>query len=382
MECGQPRQLKGWATYALFAMLYFAACITVSAQESASPQLKGSWKASFADSLFSGTVYLTLDLASDGTVSGSYEATTGGSGTVSGNLDDKTFRFALSQQVEGCPGTFVGSVVLEDEQGKGTYSGTDCKGKHQNGVLSMTRTMAEETSRPAASSQATPPGSAGEVGYADCGGLGKVSVFLPGGGNIGKNGTIVATLTCGQEVLVLHEENGWKRIRAKDNIEGTVKDEYISTAKVPARVSAAPTLAAASVLSQNTLRAIAWRAVPWVTTTYFQQPGSASTECTGSGTWLGNIYQGNASCTTQYTPAQSVPINWTHYTIYNLVETADSQMVLACTRNWAFSKCSYLVPGSEFPFDNKGGKVSVKGQRGGKGKEQTLTFDLVSFQAK
>jgi len=144
--------------------------------------------------------------------------------------------------------------------------------------------------------KAAHPEGADEIGYANCGGIGSVSVFLPGGGNIGKNGTVVAALKCGEKVLVLSEENGWRRIRTNDNIEGTVKAGYISTTEVPVRVSTATTPANSSISSQNTIRAIAWRAVPWVTTSYYQQPGSANTNCTGSGTWLGNIYQGNASC--------------------------------------------------------------------------------------
>jgi hypothetical protein len=93
---------------------------------------------------------------------------------------------------------------------------------------------------------------------------------------------------------------------------------------------------------------------------------------------MGTIWQGNASCTTQYTPAQSVPMQWQHFTIYNLVETADSRMVLACTRNWRWSKCSYLVPGDTFRYERKGGRISVRGQRSGKGKEQSLDLDIVS----
>lgn len=134
-------------------------------------------------------------------------------------------------------------------------------------------------------------------------------------------------------------------------------------------------------LPGNLLRAVAWRAVPWVTTSYYQQPGNASTDCTGSGTWVGNIYQGNTSCTTQYSPAQNVPINWTHYTIYNLVETQDSILVIACTRNWAFSKCSHLVPGDFFQFAHNGGKLSVTAKTG-KNKTQDLDFDIVSNEPK
>jgi len=57
-------------------------------------------------------------------------------------------------------------------------------------------------------------------------------------------------------------------------------------------------------------------------------------------------------------------------------------MVLACTRNWAFSKCSYLIPGNTFEFDDKKGKISVKGHRGGKDKELALDFDIVSSESK
>ena len=167
-------------------------------------------------------------------------------------------------------------------------------------------------------------------------------------------------------------------------------DDYVSKTKPetpkaqqPAALFSAPTRPSPTTstqrltLTSNMLRAVAWRAVPWVTTSYYQQPGNANTNCTGSGTWLGTIYQGNATCTTQYTPAQQVPINWTHFTIYNQVETQDSTLVIACTRNWAFSKCTYLVPGDMFTFAHKGGKISVTAKTGNN-KTQELDFDIVS----
>jgi hypothetical protein len=134
----------------------------------------------------------------------------------------------------------------------------------------------------------------------------------------------------------------------------------------------------ALLIPANTIKAIAWRAVPWVTTTYYQTAGDANTSCTGSGSWVGNIWQGSSSCSTQYTPTQNVPINWQHVTVYNLVETSDSRMVIACTRNWALSKCSSLVPGNVFPFEYKKGKIEITGDKVGKEKEQTLSFDIVS----
>ena len=189
-------------------------------------------------------------------------------------------------------------------------------------------------------------------------------------------------LKCGETIAILSEQSPWVKVRSVDGKIGYISKHFVSSAESEAITSASSSSSSVPRLSNNVLRAVAWRGVPWVTTSYYQQQGRASTDCTGSGTWLGNIWQGSSSCTTQYTPAQSVPINWQHYTIYNLVETSDSLMVLGCTRNWAFSKCTYLIPGNTFEFENNKGKISIKGHKAGKGKEQTVDFDIVSNELK
>ena len=200
--------------------------------------------------------------------------------------------------------------------------------------------------------------------------------------------TAVANPNCGDTVSVLDYHDGWVKIQTADGTIGWIVQYFLPkefqhikpTPVSEGNTSVTPT--GSSTLSANMLRAVAWRGVPWVTTSYYQQQGSASTQCAGSGTWFGNFWQANASCTTQYTPAQTVPFNWQHYTIYNLVETSDSWIVLGCTRNWAFSRCSYLIPGSLFPFENKKGKISIRGHKAGKDNEQTLDLDIISTQPK
>jgi hypothetical protein len=206
----------------------------------------------------------------------------------------------------------------------------------------------------------------------------------------------LASVGCGDMLTVIGSQtNGLGetvlRVRTATGVEGVLLAEFVSKTKSEpaattnlasptATASAAPVTLTHPSMPPNTLRAVAWRGVPWTTTSYYQQPGSASTNCMGSGTWLGNMSQANMQCNTQYTPAQNVPINWTHYTIYNLVETANSYMVIGCTRNVVWSKCSYLIPGDTFSFERKGGKLSVIGQRGKK--TQSLDFDIVSSQIK
>jgi hypothetical protein len=187
-------------------------------------------------------------------------------------------------------------------------------------------------------------------------------------------------LNCGEKVSVLEENGSWYKIETPEGKVGDVSRFSVTQDKPTGKTLAAAI--ASGPVPANTLRAVAWRGMPWVTTSYYQQPSSSSTDCMGSGTWYGNMSQANVQCSTQYTPAQNVPINWTHYTIYNLVETVSSYMVIACTRNVVWSKCSYLVPGDTFSFEMKKGKVSVVGQREGKSKGQSLDFDIVSTEIK
>ena len=196
----------------------------------------------------------------------------------------------------------------------------------------------------------------------------------------------IAQVKCGENVSIL-EEGTWDRVRTRNGQVGYISSFFLpaQSSQGDAPASSVPSSTAApssSTIPSNMLRAVAWRAVPWVTTTYYQQPGTATTDCTGGGTWVGNIWHGNSDCTTRYTAAQSVPISWEHYTVYNLVETSDSFLVIACTRNWALSKCTYLNPGDSFSYDVKKGKISVKGRVGGKNKDQTSDFDVVSSELK
>jgi hypothetical protein len=225
------------------------------------------------------------------------------------------------------------------------------------------------------------------VVYADC----LYGVTVHSGNSV--ESPSVATVPCGDTLVTLGREGDYFKVRTDHGVVGYVFYTQVSNTKPETRArnpQSSPAEPAQSPVNQssqdslppNVLRAVAWRAVPWVTTTYLQRPGRADTDCTGSGTWSGTVWQGDSTCTTQYTPAQSVPMNWYHMTIYNLVETADSRLVIACTRNWSFSKCAYLTPGDAFPYEMKKGRIEIKGQKAGKKKEQTLTLDLVSTERK
>lgn len=156
----------------------------------------------------------------------------------------------------------------------------------------------------------------------------------------------IANPRCGEKVSVLDHHGSWAKIRTEDGTTGWVSQYFLpSEAQVPPPTSekwnsGSPLPRSAENMLPNVLHAVAWRGIPWATTSYWQQPESADTSCTGSGNWLGDTWHGSASCNTHYTPAQSIPITWQHFTIYNLVETSDSWMVIGCTRNWALASAA------------------------------------------
>ena len=231
---------------------------------------------------------------------------------------------------------------------------------------------------PTSASPSPPPEATIRTAKVTCLTVSEVSLLRAPG-----DGRLVQQIKCGSDIAVLLEQDSWVKVRTLDGAVGFLSDTFVSkppTTAVPTTVASSPLVQ--SSLPSSLVRAIAWRAVPWVTTSYYQTPGSASTQCTGSGSWVGNIWQGNNACSTQYTPSQTVPVNWQHVTIYNLVETSNARMVIACTRNWSLSKCSYLIPGNTFQYEMKNGKFEVFGHKGGSSKETSLSFDVMSSQPK
>lgn len=364
------------------ALLMGISCLFLSAQTATNAMVAGSWKGSFADSVGSGTLTVTLKQGSNGDVSGTYKASGRGSGTVSGDIQSNSLEFIITQQVSGCMGSYTGKLTVNGSSASGTFWGDDCNGKHSGGVISLKLESAGIAT-------ATQPSNSPETGTKDYVPCGAPKVYLF------KNptpGVSLEELDVGSPVMIEGREGDWFKVRAPSGNVGYINQFWMCKKGTPgyaaaiSKPSEAPAAASPRADTQtptneqadippDTLRAVAWRAMPWTTTTYYQQPGSSSTNCTGSGSWLGPFWNGSASCTSVYTPAQNIPITWTRYTIYNLVETSNSWMVLSCTRNWAFSQCRYMVPGETFQFEVTGGQAWVIGQK-------KVKFNIVANQPK
>jgi hypothetical protein len=121
------------------------ACQVSGAQTPTGANLTGDWIATFGDSTSAGTLALHMAQDAAGHVSGTYTSTLGGAGLVTGSVSEGTLNFTLAQTQSKCPGTYQGTLKLSADGGDGSFSGKDCLGDHENGVVSMRQKAADET---------------------------------------------------------------------------------------------------------------------------------------------------------------------------------------------------------------------------------------------
>ena len=128
---------KQWLLVALFV-------VSVTPLLGARPEkdrleIDGSWEGTFADEIATGKLYLNLFQVNEESVVGTYTSSLGGGGTIVGLLSGSTLEFELTPAANNCPGTYKGYLMIHGDSGVGMYSGTDCLGPHEKGMITVSR---------------------------------------------------------------------------------------------------------------------------------------------------------------------------------------------------------------------------------------------------
>jgi hypothetical protein len=113
-------------------------CTAAGAFAHSKLSLAGRWKANFRDIIDSGTLYLELEDRGKGNVGGAYFASTGKSGSVGGREKGQVLKLTLTQEGT-CQGYYTVTLRFKQDIATGTYSGRDCQGQHDYGVISIAR---------------------------------------------------------------------------------------------------------------------------------------------------------------------------------------------------------------------------------------------------
>jgi hypothetical protein len=360
-------------------------------------ELQGSWKAEFKDSLGTGTASVTLTVADSQTLSGTYQTDSGGIGTLAVKPQGNGYKFILTQTVQGCTGSFVGEFGLSQGKIDGTYSGTDCKGWHENGVLSMVRGDTRDRHSSAAQE--------GRKGYVECArGIGFVALF-----SSAEPSTIntMQRIPCGDPVGILGEPIGqFTRVRTKSDQEGFVNSSLLhegvpqmeapvvikevptdTVIKQPSRIPTAasqPQFHGGSGEYPLSLRVLQTEQVPY---SVQYGGGGVSTNCsiggstytTGSATSVGNYTYGSAISNTDLSMRcnsyENPPMQWRHVLNAMLVVASNGNAyIMACDAAWRWSKCRGLITGDTFQAKMTSKGMVVQYYVGGKTKEGTYSI--------
>lgn len=318
-------------------------CASAAAQQQRAPVVTGPWKATFADSLASGNLEFSLSMQADGTVSGTYKASTGGWGTVTGTLQGQTLRFILTQSAGACPGSYTGTLTLEDDRGSGTYWGNDCQGKHENGVISMTRGAP-------GSAIVSSVGSPGQRSHVCSWVQETPNVFREAG-----SGEVVDHLGPQEEVVALgrigttdtNKLGTWVKVRSERNIVGYAKGGEICDGPASVSSSVSPSESGSSVAAPPNPAATDYplrlEILHTEQTPYSVQVGGGqiNTNCT----FIGSYPNLSMSCTSSQMP----PVGWRHVLNAMLAVASDGNAyIIACDAAWRWSKCVGLRTGDVF----------------------------------
>jgi hypothetical protein len=133
----------------IFMLCLMAEPMGSQTQDARGINLAGEWIATFGDSTSAGTLALHMAQDASGHISGTYTSTLGGAGLVTGSVSEGTLSATLAQTQSQCPGSYQAKLTLSADGGDGEFSGKDCLGPHENGVVSMRRKSADEM-KPAA----------------------------------------------------------------------------------------------------------------------------------------------------------------------------------------------------------------------------------------
>lgn len=327
--------------------------------------ISGSWDAEFKDSLGNGTAALTLSGTGDN-LSGQYRTNLGGVGTVAIHQQSEHYRFILTQTTDGCLGSYSGLLDYKDAKLIGTYSGNDCKGWHENGVVSLVRDGNSSSTQTAAQRASVHCDKAGsETG-------------VP----LWRDGNLVRNLACGEELTLLSQAGaGYIHVRTSKNEEGYVSQQAVEALKDTGSKSLSEVAVPVKQISPNTpikiptkipvvpapnreaeyplaIRVLQTESVPYSVQV---SGGGVSTNCaingstytTGSATSIGNYTYGNATSNTNLRMncySQDVPPSqWRHVLNTMLVVASNGNAyIIACDAAWRWSKCRGLVTGDTF----------------------------------
>jgi len=116
-------------------------------------------------------------------------------------------------------------------------------------------------------------------------------------------------------------------------------------------------------------------------TSAYTTPGTSNTNCSGTGTTVGNTTNATANCQTTSNPAQIHQITMQTLDVVNVVEAGGMQYTISCTAHWRGSNCGPMIDGDTFPAEIDGNTMWITARKGGnRGKEVRSKYRILDIR--
>jgi hypothetical protein len=116
-------------------------------------------------------------------------------------------------------------------------------------------------------------------------------------------------------------------------------------------------------------------------TSSYVTPGTSNTNCTGTGTTVGNTTTATANCQTTSTPAQQHQTTTRSVDVVDVVEANGMWYTISCRANWVGSNCSPMIDGDTFPAEIDGHTMWISGHKGGnQGKPVRVKYKILDIR--
>jgi|SRR5665213_1137541 len=113
----------------------------------------------------------------------------------------------------------------------------------------------------------------------------------------------------------------------------------------------------------------------------YNTPGTASTNCSGSATAMGNTTNGTANCQTVSTPPETHQITRRTMDVTNVVEADGMRYIVVCRAGWVGSKCAPMIDGDYFPAEIDGTTMWIEARKGGnQGKKERIKYKILDIR--
>ena len=130
-----------------------------------------------------------------------------------------------------------------------------------------------------------------------------------------------------------------------------------------------------------TVRAVAFKSQTRQRTYTYTTPGTSNTDCSGTGTTIGNTTNASANCQTTSTPAQTHQVTKNIIDVLNIVEADGMRYTITCRASWIGSNCAPLIEGDLFQAEIDNKTMWLVARKGGnQGKEVRMKNKILDIR--